>query len=238
MSAGRGPAPTRWNLIRTTRRLERVERGAELLGRKRRALVTELFGLARPALEDRTRLAERARTAYPALLDALASRGGQEVRALGWPSREIEVDLELRETWGVRVAGVVAPPLVRRSPARRGVAPAGTGPGAAAAAEEFEELVALLLEAATRETQIRRLARALARTTRQVNTLEQRVAPALERQAAAIRRTLDEREREDHLRLRRLGRSRSRPESASAPAKSPHAGRREVPDSPAAAARE
>jgi vacuolar-type H+-ATPase subunit D/Vma8 len=68
--------------------------------------------------------------------------------------------------------------------------------------------VALLLEAASRETQIRRLARALARTSRQVNTLEQRVGPALERQAAEIRRTLEEREREDHLRLRRLGRKK------------------------------
>ncbi|HKK09126.1 MAG TPA: V-type ATP synthase subunit D, partial [Gemmatimonadota bacterium] len=167
----------------------------------------------------------------PALLDALAERGGAGTRVLGWPSREIDVELELRETWGVRTAEVAAAPGVRRSPARRGVAPAGTGPSAAAAAEEFEDLVALLLEAATHETRIRRLARALARTTRQVNTLEQRVAPALEGQAASIRRTLEEREREDHLRLRRLGRGRSRPGVSPGRTGSPHEGRRELPDS-------
>lgn len=211
MPSNRGPAPTRWNLLRTTRRLSRVHKGAELLGRKRRALVSELFDLARPALEDRLRLTERARTAYPALLEALATRGEAETRALGWPSRRLEVDLELRETWGVRVARVAEAPGIRRSPARRGVAPSGTGPEAAAAADEFEDFVALLLDAASRETQIRRLARALARTTRQVNTLEQRVGPRLEREAVAIRRTLEEREREDHLRLRRLGRSRNGP---------------------------
>lgn len=229
MPAGRGPAPTRWNLIRTTRRLERVERGAELLGRKRRALVGELFGLARPALEGRTRLAERARTAYPALLDALAVRGGAETRALGWPARGLEVELDLRETWGIRVARVSGADDVRRTPPRRGVGPAGTGPAPAIAADEFEDFVALLLEAATQETQIRRLARALARTTRQVNTLEQRVAPALERQAASIRRTLEEREREDHLRLRRLGRRRSRPGTASGPRPGPDDGPRSGP---------
>lgn len=205
MATARGPAPTRWNLLRTTRRLGRVRKGAELLGRKRRALVSELFGLARPALEDRTRLSGRASTAYPALLRALSARGAAEARALGWPTRDPEVDMELHETWGVRVAEVRGAPTIRRTTPGRGVAPAGVGPSACEAADEFEDFVALLLEAASRETQIRRLARALARTSRQVNTLEQRVGPALERQAAEIRRTLEEREREDHLRLRRLG---------------------------------
>ena len=242
----RGPAPTRWNFIRTKRRLERVERGAVLLGRKRRALVSELFDLARPALESRTRLAERARTAYPALLDALAARGGAETRALGWPERRLEVEIEIRETWGVRVARVSGVAGVRRTPARRGAGPAGTGPEPAAAAAEFEDFVALLLEAATQETQIRRLARALARTTRQVNTLEQRVGPALERQVASIRRTLEEREREDHLRLRWLGGRRSHPGKGSpagrgrnpGTSESPHARPRELPDSPDGTARE
>ncbi len=208
MPGERGPAPTRWNLLRTTRRLARVHRGAELLARKRRALVTELFGLARPALADRERLARRADSAYPALLDALAARGSDELRALGWPTRDPEAEIELRETWGVRVAEIEEMPRMRRGPVERGVAPATTGPAVTRAADEFEDLVALLVDAATRETQIRRLARALARTSRQVNTLEQRVGPTLARQAAAIRRTLEEREREDHLRLRRLGRSR------------------------------
>lgn len=209
MATARGPAPTRWNLLRTRRRLDRVEKGAELLGRKRRALVTELFGLARPALDERARLLERASSAYPALWRALAARGSADIRALGWPTRDPELEVELRETWGVRVAEVRAAPGIRRTSRARGVAPAGAGPSATEAAVAFEDFAALLLEAASRETQIRRLARALARTSRQVNTLEQRVGPALARQADEIRRTLEEREREDHLRLRRLGRKRA-----------------------------
>lgn len=227
MATARGPAPTRWNLLRTRRRLDRVEKGAELLGRKRRALVTELFGLARPALEDRARLLERATSAYPALLRALSARGSGEIRALGWPSRDPEIDVELRETWGVRVAEVRSDRGMRRTPQARGVAPAGTGPSASEAADAFEDFVTLLLEAASRETQIRRLARAVARTSRQVNTLEQRVGPALAHQVAEIRRTLEERERDDHLRLRRLGRKRGGASDISTgrapPAGTPHA---------------
>jgi len=67
---GRGPAPTRQNLIGLERRLERVAKGTALLRRKREALVAELFRLARPAATARVSIAERAATAYPLLLGA------------------------------------------------------------------------------------------------------------------------------------------------------------------------
>jgi len=73
----------------------------------------------------------------------------------------------------------------------------------------FEELAEALLEAANRETLLRRLGESLARTSRQVNTLERRVGPALEADLGRIRQSLDEREREEHLRLARLLSSRA-----------------------------
>jgi vacuolar-type H+-ATPase subunit D/Vma8 len=75
----------------------------------------------------------------------------------------------------------------------------------------FEELTELLLDAANRETLLGHLGEALARTSRQVNTLERRLQPALTAHLVAIWRTLDEREREDHVRLER--RMRRRPGS-------------------------
>jgi vacuolar-type H+-ATPase subunit D/Vma8 len=75
---------------------------------------------------------------------------------------------------------------------------------AAAAAREFELLADLLLDAAPREMLLRRLGEAVSQTSRQVNTLELRVAPGLSAQLDAIRRTLDEREREERLRLKHL----------------------------------
>jgi V/A-type H+-transporting ATPase subunit D len=71
-----------------------------------------------------------------------------------------------------------------------------------AAATGFEQLAELLLNAAPREMLLQRLGQARAQTSRQVNTLERRVAPALASRVAAIRRTLEEREREEHARLR------------------------------------
>ncbi|MEZ4588038.1 MAG: V-type ATP synthase subunit D [Gemmatimonadales bacterium] len=79
-----------------------------------------------------------------------------------------------------------------------------TGPAVTGAALEFERLTELLLDAASTELRLRRLADALARTSRQVNTLERRVAPGLAEQASRVRRLLEEREREDHTRLKQL----------------------------------
>ncbi len=61
-----------------------------------------------------------------------------------------------------------------------------------------------LIGSAPREMLLQRLGMALARTTRQVNMLEQRLAPALESRVSEVRRRLEEREREEKTRLLRV----------------------------------
>jgi H(+)-transporting ATP synthase subunit D len=203
MRAGRGPA-TRQNLLGLQRRLERVGKGAALLRRKREALVSELFRVAKPAAIARVTIAESAARAYPVLLEALAVEGYAGLRAIGWPDRDLIIDMRPGQVWGIPVSEIVRRPPLRRSLAARGTSPAGTPASASAAATAFETLAELLLDAAGREALLRRLGDALSRTSRQVNTLERRLDPALRAQLTAVRRTLDEREREEHLRLARL----------------------------------
>jgi V/A-type H+-transporting ATPase subunit D len=206
----RRPAPTRQNLLALQRQLERVGKGTTLLRRKREALVAELFRLARPAASARVSITSQAATAYPALLAALAREGVDGLRALGWPARDLRVRMRSGQVWGVALAEILERPPVRRTPHARGVPPASASGAAAVATGAFEELAELLLDAANREALLRRLGEALNRTSRQVNTLERRLEPALRGQLTAIHRTLDEREREEHLRLGRLLRARQR----------------------------
>lgn len=201
-----GPA-TRQHLLRTQRRLARVEKGIGLLRRKREALVVELFRLARPAAGLRAAIGARATTAYPALRTALAAEGMTGLQAIGWPVREVEIEVRGKSVWGIAVSEILQRPAVRRTLAARGTAPPHTG-AAAIAAGEFEILTELLLDAAGQEALLRRLGEALQRTSRQVNTLERRIGPALEAGLVQMRRTLDERERDEHLRLRRLTKGR------------------------------
>lgn len=203
-----GAAHTRMSFLRARRRLERVHKGIDLLHRKREALVREFFQLARPAVDVRNAIAEQANEAYAALLEALAAQGQASLRAAGWPARELQVEIRPGQVWGLAVSDIAARPAIRRSLASRGTAPGAAGPAAGEAATRFELLVDLLLDAAPKELLIRRLGDALALTSRQINTLERAVSPALEEHIATTRRVLDEREREEHLRLRHLLRNR------------------------------
>ncbi len=210
MSLGARAAPTRQNLLALQRRLGRIAKGTSLLRRKREALVAELFRLARPAASARASIANRAATAYPALVSALARDGADGLQALGWPGRDLKVEIRSGQVWGIAVAEILQRPPVQRTPHARGLPPSAASGATVEATAAFEELTELLLDAANRESLLRRLGDALARTSRQVNTLERRLEPALRANLGTVRRILDEREREEHLRVERLLHSRRR----------------------------
>lgn len=210
--AGPRAAATRSNLVKLRRRLVQVQKGAALLRRKRESLVNELFSRARPAIDSRKQIETQTLKASRTVLSALATHGPEEITALGWPARELMVDLEAVEVWGLRAVDLAQPPSLVRSLAARGVAPGPVDASAATAGADFEHLLELVLEAAPKEFLMRRLGHELSRATRLVNTLEQRVATGLSDDLAMIRRTLEEREREEHLRLKRLiARRRTKP---------------------------
>jgi H(+)-transporting ATP synthase subunit D len=199
MSGGR-VSPTRQSLLQTERALVRLDRGIALLRKKREALVTSLFRLVAPAMDAQARIADRAAQAHGLLAESLGDEGYAELAALAWPSRPIQVDLTAEVVWGLPTARLEQKPTVERSVAARGWSPSAAA-GASGTAEAWEELLGLLIESAPRELLLRRLADAVARTGRQLNALERRVAPDLRTRSVQVRRLLEEREREDLVRL-------------------------------------
>lgn len=198
---GRAAAATRQELLAVVRRHQRVTHGMALLRKKREALVTELFRAARPVVDARVAIDSQNRAAYEALLPALAKLGAEGLEAAGWPVRDLTVDVRAASVWGIPVAEIQSHTPVVRAADARSLTPAGVGPDAVVAAEEFERLVEILLESAPREALLRNLGEAVARTSRQVNVLERRLAPELDATVASIRQTLDEREREERVRI-------------------------------------
>jgi vacuolar-type H+-ATPase subunit D/Vma8 len=215
MMRGTAAPATRSSLLRSTRRLDQVRRGAALLRRKRQSLVEALFARAKDAVTSRETIDAQARHAWALVWRALCSSGSHGLRPLGWPTREIDVEMTPSDHWGIRTVEILSRPALVRSLAARGIVP---GPGDTVsheAARQFEALIEQVLDAAPREHAMRRLGQALARTTRLVNTLEQRVTVSLGADVAAIRRTLSEREREEQIRIKRLiARRRSSPRGA------------------------
>lgn len=205
---------TRSELLGRRRRAVFVEQGRDLLKDKRTALVREfrqhqadllagLEGLRHLAIDARRRLDE-----------AIAVRGPQPLASGALVAASgIGTELRSRTVAGVRVFDLRHDP-VRRSPSTRGWSPALASVHLDTVALAYEEQLVALLDLCAVELSVRRLATEIARTTKQVNALENVVLPRLRAEARRIALTLDEREREEHARLRRA-RNRRAARSAS-----------------------
>ncbi|HET9554227.1 MAG TPA: V-type ATP synthase subunit D [Anaeromyxobacteraceae bacterium] len=202
---------TRMGLLELRARREVARKGARLLRAKREVLSGELVRLMRQVLEGRSRLDEALRDAVRAVELARALEGEPRLESLGWAAgREVPVAVTVRRVWGVPTPSVSAPALVRAADGR-GSSAASWGPTAAEAARAHEAALEILLRIASRELHLARLGDEIQATSRRINALEQLVLPQLQGEAARVAAALDERDREDAVRLKRIrGRPRER----------------------------
>lgn len=195
---------TRMGLLETRARRAVAAKGARLLRAKREVLAGELFKLMRDVLEGRAELDAVLREAVKALGLAKALEGEGLVASLALlAGREIPLQVTARKVWGVPTPAVSAPALVRPAD-QRGASPASYGPSSADAARRHEEALEVLLRIASRELHLARLGEEIQETSRRINALEQLLLPALDADVARIAAALDERDREDAVRLKRF----------------------------------
>ena len=199
---------TRMALLEARARLATARHGARLLRGKREVLAAELFALLRDVIAGRDHLDAVLREAQRALVLAEAIEGEAALSSLADAARrKIPVGVEERRVWGVPVHRVTAPRLVRAADAR-GAGPSAWGLPTADAARRHEEALEVLLEIASRELHLARLGEEIQDTSRRVNALEQLVAPRLQGEARRITLALEERAREEAVRLKRFKRKR------------------------------
>jgi V/A-type H+/Na+-transporting ATPase subunit D len=196
--------PTRTELLNRRAQIRLATQGIELLRGKREALVREFlselsrFNRARDSMRKSLVRAKRF------LIRALSVDGPEAVASAALAAgRGIVVGLQPRSIWGVRVVDVTST-YRSRLPADRGYSPLDTSARIDETAEKFEEVLAQIVQVAPLDRKMRRLAEEIRSTSRRVNALEQRLLPELREQVRFIRATLDQREREDVFRLKRL----------------------------------
>lgn len=201
---------TRSELLARRARLELARRGRDLLEDKRDQLLEEFRKTAGQALTGEDALERAVGDARSALAWAEAIDGPDAIRSAALAGRSsISLYTRVATVMGVRIADIQSPSL-GRSRVERGTAMTGTSPYVDQVAERFEVALELLIEHANHELRLRRLAEEIATTTRRVNALEFVVVPRLEREAAQIQSTLDERERQDRFRLKRIKERKAR----------------------------
>ncbi|MER7243125.1 V-type ATP synthase subunit D [Kribbella sp. NPDC000426] len=194
---------TRSELLDRRRRAVFVAQGRDLLKDKRTALVREFRNHQTELLDGLERLRALAARARH-VLDEATAVCGPEALTSGALAAATGIGAELRSR---TVAGVHVFDLrhdaVRRNAATRGWAPALASSHLDAVALAYEEQLEWLLDLCAVELSVRRLATEIARTTTQINALDNIVLPQLHDEARQIALILDEREREEHARLRR-----------------------------------
>ena len=202
-------SPTRSELLSRRAQIRLARQGADLLRGKREALVREFLSELQRFVDTREALGKELAQAKQSLMRSLAVDGPETVASAGLASRRtIEMQTTLRSIWGTKIVEVATDYVPRRS-SERGFSAAGASARIDETAERFEATLELLLRVAPLDRKLSRLAEEIRRTSRRVNALEQRMLPSLEEQVQYIRGVLDQREREDVLRLKHLKRMRS-----------------------------
>jgi len=197
-------SPTRTELLTRRAQIRLARQGADLLKGKREALVREFIAELKRFVAEREAMSRTLAAAVQALMRCLALDGREAVASVALAARRaVEVELEEKNIWGLRVSQATSDYHARPAGGHRHSA-IGASARIEDATERFEETLESLLRVAPLDRKMRRLAEEIRKTTRRVNALEQRLLPALQSEVAYIRAVLDQREREDIFRLKRL----------------------------------
>jgi V/A-type H+-transporting ATPase subunit D len=193
--------PTRSSLLRMKQELQFAREGYEILDKKREVLTMELIRLAHDAEAFQEQVWDRLAAAYRTLERARLTMGQEHMEwAALAVNKTVDVQLKFRGVMGVALPLIEArgkPPEV----------PYSLGDTTAAldeASAVFREVLESVPRLSELVTSVWRLAGELRKTQRRVNALEHIFIPDYEDTIAFIESALEEREREETFRLKRL----------------------------------
>ncbi len=196
--------PTRKNLMEIEDRIELSERGHDTLEKKRDGLIMEFMDILDQAQDVRGDLEQSYERAQQAIDMARAMEGDIAVRG----AAAALTDHPELTTQSKNIMGVVVPQIesskVRKNLGERGYGVLGTSARIDEAAEAYEDLLAKIILAAEVETAMKKLLEEIETTKRRVNALEFKLLPELYDNQEFIEQKLEEQEREEIFRMKKI----------------------------------
>ena len=196
--------PTRKNLMAIEDRIELSERGHDTLEQKRDGLIMEFMDILDQARDVRSGLSEDYEDAQEAIDIARAMDGDLEVRGAA-AALETHPEIALQSH---NIMGVVVPQIesskVKKSLDERGYGVMGTSARIDEAADAYEELIESIILAAEVETAMKKMLHEIETTKRRVNALEFKLLPELKENQEYIEQKLEEQEREEIFRMKKI----------------------------------
>ncbi|MCD4822027.1 MAG: V-type ATP synthase subunit D [Methanococcoides sp.] len=196
--------PTRSELIELKKKIKLSEGGHKLLKMKRDGLILEFFEILSKAKDVRSELDAAYEKANVKIGIAEAVEGRITVKSTAFAMKDApQIELESHNIMGVVVPKIESS-SVRKPINKRGYGLLGTSSYIDEAVDSYEELVEKIILAAEIETTMKKLLDDIEKTKRRVNALEFKVIPELTEAMVFIRLRLEEMERENTFRLKRI----------------------------------
>ncbi|ABE52167.1 V-type ATP synthase subunit D [Methanococcoides burtonii] len=196
--------PTRSELIELKKKIKLSEGGHKLLKMKRDGLILEFFDILSKAKDVRSELDAAYEKANVKIGIAESVEGRITIKSTAFAMKDApQIVLESHNIMGVVVPKIESS-SVRKPINKRGYGLLGTSSYIDEAVDSYEELVEKIILAAEIETTMKKLLDDIEKTKRRVNALEFKVIPELTEAMVFIRLRLEEMERENTFRLKRI----------------------------------
>ena len=196
--------PTRKNLMAIEDRIELSERGHDTLEKKRDGLIMEFMDILDQAQDVRSDLDEKYERAQHNINMARAMEGDVAVRGAAAALKEHpEITSQSKNIMGVVVPQIEST-KVKKSLDQRGYGLVGTSARIDEAADAYEDLLETVILAAEVETAMKKMLDEIEKTKRRVNALEFKLLPELHGAQEYIEQKLEEQEREEIFRMKKI----------------------------------
>ncbi len=196
--------PTRKELMGIEDRIDLSERGHDTLEQKRDGLIMEFMDILDQAQEVRSGLGEDYEEAQETINMARAMEGDVAVRGAAAALEEHpEITIQSKNIMGVVVPQIESS-KVRKTLDERGYGVLGTSARIDETADAYEELIESIITAAEVETAMKKMLNEIETTKRRVNALEFKLLPELREAKDYIEQKLEEQEREEIFRMKKI----------------------------------
>ena len=198
-----GISPTRMELLEIRKKLTLAEKGHKLLEEKRDALVERFFTIIDKRNQMKDELDDMFNNAFLSLIQSQMVIGEQKVDDISHLTRDVgEVSFESDNIMGVKIPKLNSEDISVDEKPLYGFSE--TCAKLDDAKKQFSELLIKLIDLADLEGGIKSLAVEIEKTKRRVNVLENNLIPKLYATRRYIEMQLEEREREDFFRRKRI----------------------------------
>ncbi len=198
-----GVNPTRMDLLEIRKKIILAQKGYKLLEEKRDALIERFFTIIETRNALRREVYNEFIQGFQALLTAQMLLGEDTVEYLSFLTKPLgEVSFGYDNIMGVKIPKILTETMDQTNEQRYGFFE--TNASFDEAQQRFHTLTKKLLQLTEYESNIQSLAREIEKTKRRVNVLENILIPKLTATINYIEMQLEEREREDFFRRKRI----------------------------------